>query len=404
MKILVINSGSSSIKFQLITMPDEIVLAAGLIDRIGSDQANICFNTQQTTEKKQVKRLGNYPDYQSGLKDIIHLLKQFKLLNSAAELKAIGHRVVHGGNKFHAATLIDANVIEQIRELIPLAPLHNAPNLVGIEVCSQLFPSIPQVAVFDTAFHYDLPLYAKSYALAKDISEKLDIRRYGFHGLSHDFVSQALADFLQQKREHLNIISLHLGNGASACAIQAGKSIDTSMGFTPSEGLVMGSRCGDIDPALIPYLQQKLSLSNQEIEQMINKESGLKGLCGYSDMREIEQLAQQQNQDAQLALDVFCYRIKKYIGAYIAILGKVDAIIFTGGIGENSKLIPPLICQGLLSLGIIYDKEKATTSAAIMALHADSSPIAIYKVATNEELEIARQTNTSIKLSDSATE
>jgi acetate kinase len=321
-------------------------------------------------------------------------------LKDSDVLYGIGHRVVHGGEAFHKPTLITAPVIETIREQIPLAPLHNPANLLGIEVTFERRPDIPQVAVFDTAFHQTIPPHAYWYALPYELADSLHIRRYGFHGTSHKYVAKAAAQHLQQPLEDLNLITCHLGNGASVCAVRDGKSVDTSMGMTPLEGLIMGTRSGDIDPAVIFYLNRKTGKSIDELDVLLNKESGMKGVCGVNDMREIEELAASGNDRAQLALDMYCYRLKKYIGMYATVLGHVDALVFTAGIGENSDLVRARACANLSSLGIILDEQKNKERISCLSeIQSENSPVKIFVIPTDEELEIAEQTVTCIQRS-----
>ena len=310
----------------------------------------------------------------------------------------IGHRVVHGGEMFHQPTLINETVLEGIRKMIPLAPLHNPAYLAGIEITLQHAANIPQVAVFDTAFHQSIPVHAFLYALPKALYEQQQVRRYGFHGTAHHYVAKQAAKFLNKPLSSLNMIVLHLGNGASATAIQQGQSVDTSMGMTPLEGLVMGTRSGDIDPAIPYYLSQNKAMSNKEIDTMLNKQSGLKGLCGENDMRTVHHKANTGDDEAQLALDIYCYRIKKYIGAYFAILGRVDALVFTGGIGENDVYVREKTCTGLEMLGIDINpqknRQKNTTTRDISK---KDEGVSVLVIPTNEELEIAVQTMACIQ-------
>lgn len=369
MKVLVLNAGSSSIKYQVFAMEDQQVLVKGLIDRIGEAGSEIASHHQ-------------------ALERIIRHLQA-----SGVTIDAIGHRVVHGGERFHQPAQIDADVIAAIRAMIPLAPLHNPANLEGIEVAQSLFPGVPQVAVFDTAFHQTMPPVAFRYALPESLYCEHKVRRYGFHGTSHRYVAQQAALYLQTGLADLNLITLHLGNGCSATAIAGGKSVDTSMGMTPLEGLVMGTRCGDIDPALHFYLQRETGLDSVALESLLNKHSGLKGVCGVSDMREIQQRAEKGDEAAQLAEAMFAYRVKKYIGAYLAVLGKVDAIVFTGGIGEHSARIRELVCSNLQGLGIQLDEVRnRQASEGILEFHNPGAYIRLLVVPTNEELAIACST------------
>jgi acetate kinase len=354
MKILVLNCGSSSVKYALfdaLTMIKE-----GLIERIE------CFDTAIKT-----------------------------IIAEVGEMDAVGHRVVHGGEYYHDAVIIDQNVIETIEFLIPLAPLHNPAALSGIRAVATLYPEVTQVAVFDTAFHQTLPPKAFIYPLPYDLYTKQKIRRYGFHGLSHHYALHAAATHLNQFPEELNLITFHLGNGDSVCAIQKGQSVDTSMGFTPLAGLMMGTRSGDIDPEILLYLQKNQGMSSEEVDTLLNTQSGLKGVCGVSDMRDVITLANNGDTQAQLALEMFAHRVKHYLGAYWAILGKVDAVVFTGGIGEHSALMREKILHGLESIGITLDTQRNTCEEeGTFRISAIDSRIPILVVHTNEALVIAQ--------------
>jgi acetate kinase len=396
LKILVINCGSSSIKFEVFERKDYRLIASGLLEKIGSPEARLrqkrrledgTFDLSETVEP--------VADHAGGFALIGRANARDKIIASEAELAGIGHRVVHGGERFQEPALITGEVVSAIRELIPLAPLHNPPNLLGIEVLRESFPRVFQVAVFDTMFHQTLPPRAYHYALPFELYEDHHVRRYGFHGTSHFYVAKEAARHLGRALEETNLITLHLGNGASAAAIQNGRSIDTSMGLTPLEGLVMGTRCGDIDPALHFYLMRQTGMSPTELEGLLNSRSGLKGLCGSNDMREILALGEQGNEQARLAVDLFCYRIRKTIGAYLAVLGRVDAVVFTGGIGENAAVIREKVLEGMEHLGMAVDPQRNRNAAGnvseIQKVGAkDFSPILVIK--TDEELEIARQT------------
>lgn len=395
MFILVINSGSSSIKFQLLQMADEMLQLSGLLERIGEARAELSLHLGDTPEQHSVVEA---PDHDHGMTLILDALKASGLLTDARPLSAIGHRVVHGGEAFRAPALLDDASIQQIRDCIPLAPLHNPANLAGIEACRRLFPDLPQVAVFDTAFHQDMPESAWRYAVPEAWYRQYGVRRYGFHGTSHAYVARQAAAWLGRPLEQCNLISLHLGNGASVSAIQQGRCRDTSMGMTPLEGLVMGSRSGDIDPAIPAYLQRRAGLSAADVDTALNKQSGLHALCGDNDMRRITQRVDAGDAQAQLALDIYCQRIRKYIGAYLAVLGRVDALIFTGGIGEHAASVRQQICADLQGLGIDLDESaNAAADGVVSAIHklSDEAPgrIPLLVIHTNEELEIARQTN-----------
>lgn len=393
MKILVLNSGSSSIKYSLFEMDGLLVLASGIIEQIGESQSIHKYHLpDENGEMQESINTQITPDHQQGLTNIIHLMQKSGVIQHASDLSAIGHRVVHGGELFHQPTLIDEAVLTGIRNMIPLAPLHNPANLMGIEVTMQFAEDIPQVAVFDTAFHQSLPAHAFLYAIPKELYQQERIRRYGFHGTSHCYVAKQAANFLSKPLHDLNLITLHLGNGGSVTAIKQGKSIDTSMGMTPLEGLVMGTRSGDIDPAIPFYLNQNSNMSSEEINTMLNKESGLKGICGENDMRAIHKMADAGDENAQLALDMYCYRIKKYIGAYCAVLGHVDALVFTGGIGENDAQTRAQICEGLGLLGLSIDPNKnMQRDTNTIDINDNKSVVSILVIPTNEELEIAMQ-------------
>jgi acetate kinase len=394
MKILVLNSGSSSIKYRLFDMTAKTVLASGVIEQIGEAGSRLIHhNRNRNGEMEEIVTAETVADHRQGFQLMEAVLGESGAVQDNKELFGIGHRVVHGGEEFKEPTLIDKKVIDTIRRLIPLAPLHNPPNLLGIEVAMQSAPQVPQVAVFDTAFHQSIPAHAFRYAIPQNLYEAHHVRRYGFHGTSHDYVTKQAAKLMQRPLKTLNLISLHLGNGASAAAVQGGISIDTSMGMTPLEGLIMGTRSGDIDPAIIFYLKRKTGLARDAVETLLNKESGLKGICGVNDMRQIEELAQNGNSQAQLAIEMVCYRIKKYIGAYNAVLGRLDALIFTAGIGEKSPLIRAGACQGLSYLGIEIDPEKNNKkSENAFEIQTRGSTIKILVIPTNEEFEIAEQT------------
>ena len=394
MKILVINSGSSSIKYRLFDMTDKTVLASGLVEQIGEAQSRLIHQTRNPQgEMNEIVKTDAVADHRAGFQLIGVALRESGAVTDTGELAGIGHRVVHGGEDFKKPTLINKKVIDTIGRLSPLAPLHNPANLLGIEVAMQSAPDVPQVAVFDTAFHQSLPEHAYRYAIPQDLYETHHVRRYGFHGTSHSYVAKQAAKIMNRPLQSLNLITLHLGNGASAAAVRGGKSIDTSMGMTPLEGLIMGTRCGDIDPAIIFYLKRKTGLARGAIESVLNKDSGLKGICGVNDMREIEKLAREGDFRAQLAIEMVCYRIKKYIGAYFAVLGRLDALVFTAGIGEKSLLVRAGSCQGLTHLGIEVDPEKNNRkSKEGFEIQTDDSSVRVLVIPTNEEFEIAEQT------------
>ncbi len=393
MNILVINCGSSSIKYQIFDVRNSSVLASGLIDKIGESESSLRHGSPNTENRyEEIVETRHIPDHRKGFDWIVDAIARMSS-SGKRELSGIGHRVVHGGEVFREPKLIDDQVVKTIREMIPLAPLHNPANLIGIEVARERRPDVPQVAVFDTAFHQTMPPRAFHYALPQELYDTFHVRRYGFHGTSHHYVSKKAAERLGRPLETLNMITLHLGNGASATAIRKGKSVDTSMGMTPMEGLVMGTRCGDIDPSIHFYLSRETGKTNEELETMLNQESGLKGLCGVNDMREIIRLVRSGDEQAQLAIDIYCYRIRKYIGAYSAVLGKVDAIVFTGGIGENSALIRKGCSDNLKCSGIVLDNKKnEACSGELSEVQGESSSVRILVIPTNEELEIALQT------------
>ena len=394
MKILVLNSGSSSIKYQLFNMPDGSVLAAGSLEQIGEPGSHLSHSlrTGQGGMSKTVRTLP-IADHRQGFQLIASVLRETGALADTGELRGIGHRVVHGGEKFKDPARVTSEVLAAIRALIPLAPLHNPANLLGMEVAMESAPSVPQVAVFDTAFHQSIPPHAYRYAIPKKLYESHQVRRYGFHGTSHRYVAKKAAEFLKKPLDTLNLISLHLGNGASAAAIRQGRCIDTSMGLTPLEGLIMGTRCGDLDPAIIFYLMRETGLASGEIESILNKDSGLKGICGVNDMRTVGELAERGDPEAQLAISMYCYRIKKYIGAYHAVLGGLDGLIFTGGIGEHADFIRAGCCEGLAHLGLELDAEKNREAVkGCSVIESEASRVKILVIPTNEELEIAEQT------------
>jgi acetate kinase len=394
MKTAVINCGSSSIKYEVFAVPDLVILASGLIEMIGSGEGRLRQRRRMSdgTFEERVYSRG-LADHREAFDFMTDVNREDRIIQDAADLFGIGHRVVHGGEFFREPTLVDDGVVAAIRSLIPLAPLHNPSNLLGIEIARTLFPGVPQVAVFDTAFHQTLPPHAFHYAVPYDWYTVHHVRRYGFHGTSHLYVSREAARYLGKAPEKTNLITLHLGNGASCAAVQGGVSIDTSMGLTPLEGLVMGTRSGDIDPALHFFIMRETGMSADELEKSLNSQGGLKGICGLNDMREIQDRAKAGDERARLAVEIFCYRIKKYVGAYYAALGRVDAIVFTGGIGENSATIRSRVCSGLAHMGIIVDEEKnSVASGSVTEIQADGAPVKVLTVRTDEEREIASQT------------
>ena len=395
MKILVINSGSSSIKFQLLDMQDESVLASGLVERIGESEGLIkCTLRPGTAGELTIKKADAVPDHTTGMRMAVDLLTDKKqgVIADRSDISAVGHRVVHGGEDFHAPTVIDEAVMAAIEKNISLAPLHNPANMDGIRVAKELFAGVRQVAVFDTAFHQSIPPHAYHYALPYELYEKQRIRRYGFHGTSHKYVAGECARLMGKQLDTFNVITIHLGNGCSMTAVKNGKSVDTSLGFTPLEGLVMGTRSGDVDPAIHAFLARNCNMDIDAIDQMLNKESGLKGLCGLNDMRDIHEAIAAGNQRAKLALEVQTYRNKKYVGAYMAVLGRVDAIVFTAGIGENDEVVRQKSLEGLEPFGIILDlKANDQRIKKPALLSAPESRVQIWGIPTNEELAIARE-------------
>ncbi len=392
MKIFVINCGSSSLKYKLFDMRDEDVLAEGIIERIGIENSFLKYETKEGTD---IKIEHDIPTHKEGIELLIETLlsDEHGVLEDMDEIKAVGHRVAHGGEKFAHSTLIDEEVMKEIEDISDLAPLHNPANLMGITVCKKLMPETPQVAVFDTAFHQTMPAEAYTYAIPYKYYEKYGIRRYGFHGTSHGYVAARAAKMMDKNIEDLNIVTCHLGNGASIAAVKKGQSVDTSMGFTPLEGLVMGTRCGDIDPAIIPFIMDKEGMSASEIDSVLNKESGLYGVSGVSsDMRDIEEAADNGNNQAQVALDIFNYRVKKYIGSYSAAMGGVDAVVFTAGIGENAIETREEILTGLEYMGIEIDKEANDCRGKEQIISTADSRVKAMVIPTNEELVIAKDT------------
>ena len=392
MNILVINCGSSSLKYQLIDMEKEGVLAKGLVERIGIEGSRV---KHETTGKEEVILEEPMADHRKALELVLDALinPNFGAIESMDQIGAVGHRVVHGGEKFASSVVIDDKVMEAIRDCIDLAPLHNPPNIMGIEACQELMPETPMVAVFDTAFRQSIPASNYIYPLPYELYEKYAIRKYGFHGTSHKYVSLKAAEMLGKDIKDLNIVTCHLGNGASVCAVQGGKSIDTSMGFTPLEGLAMGTRSGDVDPAIVPFIMEKENLTLDEVNNLLNKKSGVLGISGVSsDFRDIENAAEEGNKRAKLALDVFCNRVKKYIGAYAALMCNIDALVFTAGIGENSISIREQICNDLECIDIKIDKELNKVRGKEAIVSKDLTSTTILVIPTNEELMIARDT------------
>ena len=401
MIILVINTGSSSIKYELFDMTGPEVMASGMAEKIGEEESLIIHKRNLTngesTEKREVAVIA---DHHEGMGRIVDLLvdTEYGAVRDKNEIVGVGHRVVHGGEAFHSTTIIDEKVIDAIKKNIPLAPLHNPPNLVGIEVAKSVFPNALQVAVFDTAFHQTIPMSSFLYAIPFDLYEKERVRRYGFHGTSHAYVAERAAEYLGRTLGELNLITIHLGNGASMAAIKNGKCVDTTMGMTPLAGLVMGTRSGDVDPALPFFLADHMGMSPKEIDALLNKESGLKGICGTNDMREVIEKMHAGDNRAKIALDLYTYRIKKYIGAYFAALEILDAVIFTAGIGENSPYIREMCSRGLGRLGMEIDLERnKLTGSGISEINSQNSQVKILVIPTNEELKIAQETKMAIE-------
>ncbi|HTX19943.1 MAG TPA: acetate kinase [Bacteroidota bacterium] len=392
MNILVLNCGSSSVKYQLIDVKTRQALAKGIVDRIGMSGAVL---TNLRADGDEIKITGEILDHTAAIEFILAVLlsKNHGVLTDKGQISAVGHRVVHGGEAFSASVLITDDVIKRIRDNIDIAPLHNPHNLRGISACHVHLPDVPQVAVFDTAFHQKMPPYAYLYGIPYSLYSQHKIRRYGFHGTSHKFVAQRTAELMKTDVANLKLITCHLGNGCSMAAVDKGVSIDTSMGLTPLEGLLMGTRSGDIDPYIILHIMSKEGLNYSEANTLLNKHSGLIGISGVSsDMREIIAEMKNGNKRAQHAFDVFTYRIKKYIGSYMAAMGGADAIVFTGGIGENSQDVRKACCENLDFLGIRLDEERNASAEKEKPIHAEGSRVRLYVVPTNEELMIAQDT------------
>jgi len=392
MKVLVINCGSSSLKYQLINMENESVLAKGLVERIGIEGSIL---TQKVEGRDKYIIQQPMKDHKDAIKLVLNALvdKVNGVINDMSEISAVGHRVVHGGEKYANSVLIDDVVMKSLEECVKLAPLHNPPNIIGINACKELMPSTPMVAVFDTAFHQTMPEEAYMYALPYDYYTDYGIRKYGFHGTSHKYVASKAAEAMGKDIKDLNIITCHLGNGSSVTAIKGGVSIDTSMGFTPLEGLAMGTRSGNIDPAIVSFLVKELNVSVEEVSDILNKKSGVLGISGVSsDFRDIEDAAAEGNKRAQLALDLFNYKVKQYVGAYAATLGGVDCIVFTAGLGENSPETREAICHGLEFLGAKLDTAKNKVRGKLTQINTDDSKVCIFTIPTDEEMMIAKDT------------
>lgn len=392
MKVLVINCGSSSLKYQLINMENEESLAQGLVERIGIEGSIL---TQKVPGKDKYIVEVPMKDHTDAIKHVLDALvdEAHGVIKSMDEISAVGHRVVHGGEKYAESVVINDEVMASLQECVKLAPLHNPANIIGINACKSLMPNTPMVAVFDTAFHQTMPKEAFIYPLPYELYEKEGIRKYGFHGTSHKFVSSECAKAIGKDIKDLKIITCHLGNGASLAAIKDGHCIDTSMGFTPLEGIAMGTRCGNIDPAIVTYLMTECSMTASEVNNLMNKKSGVYGISGVSsDFRDIEDAAAKGNERAILALDVYNYRVRQMIGAYAAAMGGVDAIVFTAGLGENAKETRRDICKGLEFLGIEIDEEKNNVRGKVAEISKDGAKVKVFVIPTNEELVIARDT------------
>ena len=391
MKILVINAGSSSLKYQLIDMQDESVIAKGLVERIGIEGSKLTHKY----DGKEFELTVPMKDHSAAMKHVLDALMDAEhgVIKSIDEIGAVGHRVLHGGDKFTASCIIDQPCLDAIEECIPLGPLHTPANLMGIRACQSVMPGTPMVAVFDTAFHQTMPKTAYMYGVPYEFYEKYHIRRYGFHGTSHRFVSARAIELLGLKGKESKIIVCHLGNGSSLSAVVNGKCVDTSMGLTPLEGVLMGTRSGDLDPAVVECIANNEHLTPTETLNLLNKKSGLMGLSGVSsDMRDVYTAAEAGNERAQMTLDIWAYRVKKYIGAYAAAMGGLDAVIFTAGIGENDKRSRASVCEGLEFMGIKLDPEKNNIRGVEAEISAADSKVKVWVIPTNEELAIARDT------------
>jgi acetate kinase len=398
MKVLVINAGSSSLKYQLYNMENETVLASGRVERIGMDSSIV---THEPPGKPDVTQVSEILDHITAVKKVIDMLThpEHGVVASMEEIDAVGHRIVHGGEVFKNSALVTADVKQEIRKLFDLAPLHNPAHMMGINAVESNMPNVPQVVVFDTAFHQTMPNTSYLYPIPKVLYRRHKVRRYGFHGTSHLYVSQQAAKYLGKPLESLKMISCHIGNGASATAIMDGKSYDTSMGMTPLEGLMMGTRSGDLDPAIVPFVMNKEDLTLNEVNSMLNKHSGMLAISGISsDMREIVEAMGEGDANAKLAFDMYTYRVRKYIGAYAAAMNGVDVILFTAGVGENSNVLRKAVCEGISFLGVELDEERNNIrSKEVREISTDASRVKVLVVPTNEELLIARDTYALVK-------
>lgn len=403
MLVLVVNSGSSSIKYQLLDTASEVVWATGLVERIGEDESLLTHRTRinrgadAPLERFEVRE--PVADHTAGFDLLNRTFAATGPVADAGELLGVGHRIVQGADQFSAPTIVTPQVVAAIRELIPLAPLHNPAGVAGLESAQAAYPDVPHVAVFDTAFHATIPPAAHTYAIDREVARQYGIRRYGFHGTSHAYVTKKAAALLGKPVAKVDLVTLHLGNGASACAVRGGRSVETSMGLTPLEGLVMGTRSGDIDPAVIAHLINTAGMTAGEVDAMLNKRSGLLGLCGQNDLREVSRLIAAGDRDAELALSVYCHRIRKYLGAYLAVLGRADAIVFTAGVGENDPVVRRRVVANLELIGVAIDhhRNEATRGSSVpVDLSFPGAPIRVLVVPTNEELEIANQTQQAV--------
>ncbi|GMK46172.1 MULTISPECIES: acetate/propionate family kinase [Paenibacillus] len=398
MKVLVINAGSSSLKYQLYNMENETVLASGRVERIGMDSSIV---THEPPGKPDVTQVSEILDHITAVKKVIDMLThpEHGVVASMGEIDAVGHRIVHGGEVFKSSALVTAEVKQEIKKLFDLAPLHNPAHMMGINAVEANMPNVPQVVVFDTAFHQTMPNTSYLYPIPRVLYRRHKVRRYGFHGTSHQYVSRKAAKFLGKPLESLKMISCHIGNGASATAILDGKSFDTSMGMTPLEGLMMGTRSGDLDPAIVPYVMNKEELTLSEVNSMLNKHSGMLAISGISsDMREIVEAMGEGDANAKLAFDMYTYRVRKYIGAYAAAMNGVDVILFTAGVGENSNVLRKAVCEGISFLGVELDEERNNIrSKEVREISTDASRVKVLVVPTNEELLIARDTYAIVK-------
>ncbi|MCL2400599.1 MAG: acetate kinase [Defluviitaleaceae bacterium] len=395
MNVLVINCGSSSLKYQLLDMNSEKLLVKGLCERIGIDGF-----LKHSAPSKNYEANVPMPDHEAAVKVVMDALidKDHGVLTSMSEIHAIGHRVVHGGERFSDSVVITDEVEQAIEDCCDIAPLHNPPNLIGIRACKKIMPGVPQVGVFDTAFHATMPEKAYLYAIPYELYEKYKIRKYGFHGTSHKYVSTLAAEMLGKPYDQAKVVTCHLGNGASVCAVDKGRSIDTSMGFTPLEGLAMGTRSGDIDPAVIPFVMQKEDMTAQQVLDVLNKKSGMMGIsCVSSDFRDLATAAEQGNKRAEASLEVFCYRVAQYVGSYAASMNGLDAVVFTAGIGENDSYVREKVCSYLGFLGLEIDTEKNKQRGQAMDFSKPDAKVRALAIPTNEELVIARDTKMALK-------